>query len=96
MPKGKTQWENKTTNEALMLNKVNCEKKISLSFIKLYQRPVSMNKEQCCFFNLNDKELYVSQEPELETNTTALSSWNWDAPKLEYLYCVWVEEGMES
>lgn len=50
MPKGENQWENKTTKEALMLNKVNCEKKISLSFIKLYQRPVSMNKEQCCFF----------------------------------------------
>lgn len=76
MPKGENQWENKTTKEALMLNKVNCEKKISLSFIKLYQRPVSMNKEQCCFFffYLNDKELYVSQEPELEPNTTALSS----------------------
>ena len=48
MPKGETQWENKTTNEALMLNKVNCEKKIPLSFIKSYQKPVKMNKEQCC------------------------------------------------
>lgn len=50
MPKGETQWENKTTNEALMPNKVNCEKEISLSFIKSYQKPVTMNKEQCCFF----------------------------------------------
>lgn len=31
MPKGENQWENKTTKEAInKLNKVNCEKKISL------------------------------------------------------------------